>query len=74
MTQAIQLAAVRAQLKAVSDILDLDRQNLQLVRRERQAGTVPDSDVVTAESQLAADEALQPGIVQAFSPGLMPLS
>jgi NodT family efflux transporter outer membrane factor (OMF) lipoprotein len=66
-TQAIQLAAVRAQLKAVSDILDLDRQNLQLVRRERQAGTVPDSDVVTAESQLAADETLQPGLEQQLS-------
>jgi NodT family efflux transporter outer membrane factor (OMF) lipoprotein len=66
-TQAIQLAAVRAQLKAVSDILDLDRQNLQLVRKERQAGTVPDSDVVTAESQLAADETLQPGLEQQLS-------
>jgi NodT family efflux transporter outer membrane factor (OMF) lipoprotein len=66
-TQAIQLAAVRAQLKAISDILDLDRQNLQLVRRERQAGTVPDSDVVTAESQLAADETLQPGLEQQLS-------
>jgi NodT family efflux transporter outer membrane factor (OMF) lipoprotein len=67
MTQAIQLAAVRAQLKAVSDILDLDRQNLQLVRRERQAGTVPDSDVLTAESQLAADQTLQPGLEQQLS-------
>jgi NodT family efflux transporter outer membrane factor (OMF) lipoprotein len=66
-TQAIQLAVVRAQLKAVGDILDLDQQNLQLVRRERQAGTVPDSDVVTAESQLAADETLQPGLEQQLS-------
>ena len=66
-TQAIQLAVVRAQLKSVGDILDLDQQNLQLVRRERQAGTVPDSDVVTAESQLAADETLQPGLEQQLS-------
>jgi NodT family efflux transporter outer membrane factor (OMF) lipoprotein len=66
-TQAIQAAEVRAQLKALSDILDIDRQNLELVRKERQAGTVPDSDVVTAESQLAADETLQPGLDQQLS-------
>jgi len=66
-TQAIQVAAARAQLKAVSDILDIDRQNLDLVRKERQAGTVPDSDVVTAESQLAADETLRPGLDQQLS-------
>src|SRR6202041_1586670 len=36
-------------------------------RKEREAGTVPDSDVVTAESQLAADETLQPGLEQQLS-------
>jgi NodT family efflux transporter outer membrane factor (OMF) lipoprotein len=66
-TQAVQVAAVRAQLKAVGDILDIDRQNLDLVRKERTAGTVPDSDVITAESQLAADETLQPGLDQQLS-------
>jgi NodT family efflux transporter outer membrane factor (OMF) lipoprotein len=63
-TQAVQVATIRAQLKATDDILDTDRENLDLVRKERQAGTVPDSDVVTAESQLAADETLQPGLEQ----------
>ncbi len=66
-TQALQVAAVRAQQKAVAQILDLDRQNLALVRQERQAGTVPDSDVVTAEIQLAADETLEPGLDQQLS-------
>jgi NodT family efflux transporter outer membrane factor (OMF) lipoprotein len=66
-TQAIQVAAVRAQQQAVDDILDIDRQNLDLVRMEREAGTVPDSDVVTAESQLAADETLRPGLDQQLS-------
>jgi NodT family efflux transporter outer membrane factor (OMF) lipoprotein len=65
--QAIQLAAVSAQSKAVSDVLDIDRQTLELVRKERQVGTVPDSDVVVAESQLAADETLQPGLDQQLS-------
>jgi NodT family efflux transporter outer membrane factor (OMF) lipoprotein len=66
-TQAIQVAAIRAQQKAVSDTLDIDRQNLALVQTEHQAGTVPDNDVVTAESQLAADETLQPGLDQQLS-------
>jgi NodT family efflux transporter outer membrane factor (OMF) lipoprotein len=66
-TEAIQLAAVRAQLNTVGDILEIDRQNLDLVRKERQAGSVPDSDVVAAESQLAADETLKPGLDQELS-------
>jgi NodT family efflux transporter outer membrane factor (OMF) lipoprotein len=63
-SQAIQLAAIRAQLQAVRDILTIDRQNLDLVRRESTAGTVSDTDVVTAASQLAADETLWPGLDQ----------
>ncbi|HEY3799171.1 MAG TPA: efflux transporter outer membrane subunit [Caulobacteraceae bacterium] len=65
--QALQVASVRAQLKAVSDILDIDQQNLDLVQTERKAGTVPDSDVVRAESQLAADKTLRPGLDQQLS-------
>jgi len=60
-TQALQLAAIRAQLQAIHDILDLDQQNLDLVRKERRAGSVPDTDVVSAQSQLATDETLLPG-------------
>ncbi|HEY2662026.1 MAG TPA: efflux transporter outer membrane subunit [Caulobacteraceae bacterium] len=66
-TQAIQVAAIRAQLKAVHDILEIDRENLDLVRKERQAGAVADSDVVVAESQLAADQTLEPGLNQQLS-------
>lgn len=58
--QAIQLAAIRAQLQAIRDILDIDQQNLNLVRTERAGGTVADTDVVSAQSQLAADETLLP--------------
>jgi NodT family efflux transporter outer membrane factor (OMF) lipoprotein len=65
--QAVQIAASRAQLAAIDDILDIDRQNLDLVRKESQAGTVPDSDVVIAQSQLAADETLQPAPDQQLS-------
>jgi NodT family efflux transporter outer membrane factor (OMF) lipoprotein len=66
-SQAIQAAAARTQLKAVNDILDIDRQNVDLVRKARQQGSVPDSDVVVAESQLATDETLLPGIEQQLS-------
>jgi NodT family efflux transporter outer membrane factor (OMF) lipoprotein len=65
--QALQVAAVRAQLKAISDTIKIDQQNLTLVQTERRAGAVPDSDVVIAESQLAADETLLPGLDQQLS-------
>ncbi len=65
--QGIQLAASNAQLDAVRDILRIDQQNLHLVRQANRVGTVPGSDVVSAESQLAADQTLQPGIEQQLS-------
>jgi NodT family efflux transporter outer membrane factor (OMF) lipoprotein len=66
-SQALQLAAVRSQLKALNDILAIDRQNVELVRKQRLTGTVPDSDVIVAESQLATDETLKPGLEQQLS-------
>jgi len=60
-SQAIQVAAAGAQLKAIHDILDLDQQTLKLVRTEREAGSVPDTDVATAATQYATDETMLPG-------------
>jgi NodT family efflux transporter outer membrane factor (OMF) lipoprotein len=65
--EAIEIAALRAQSKAVEDILEIDSQNLNLVRKARLAGAVPDSDVITAETQLATDKTLQPAIDQQLS-------
>lgn len=65
--QAVQIAATRAQIKAVDDILGVDRQNLGLVDQQHSAGTVPDSDVIRARNQLAADETLKPGLDQQVS-------
>jgi NodT family efflux transporter outer membrane factor (OMF) lipoprotein len=65
--EAVDVATIRAQQKAVNDTLDIDRKNLTLVQRERQAGSVPDSDVVTAETQLATDETQLPGLDQQLS-------
>lgn len=65
--QAIQIGAIRAELQAVDDILKIDSANLDLVRKSRDAGVAPDSDVVIAESQLAADETLRPPLEQQLS-------
>ena len=65
--QAVLVAALRAQLKAIDDILRIDSQDLGLVRAERTAGAVPDSDVVIAQTQLANDQTLVPPLEQQIS-------
>jgi NodT family efflux transporter outer membrane factor (OMF) lipoprotein len=65
--EAIEIASLRAQSRAIGDILEIDRQNLDLVRKARLAGAVPDSDVITVETQLATDETLEPAIDQQLS-------
>jgi NodT family efflux transporter outer membrane factor (OMF) lipoprotein len=63
-TQAITAASAREQIRAVQDIIAVDRHNLELVHIERQAGKVADTDVLAAQSQLAADVALLPPLQQ----------
>lgn len=65
--QALLVAALRAQLKAINGILDIDRQNLNLVQVERAAGAAPDSDVVIAQTQLANDQTLVAPLEQQVS-------
>jgi NodT family efflux transporter outer membrane factor (OMF) lipoprotein len=60
-TEAIWLATLHTELQAIQDIIEIDRQNLGMVRTERRSGTVPDIDVASANSQLATDETLLPG-------------
>ena len=64
---AVEVAAIRAQIDALNQILDIDKQNVELVRKARDAGAVPDSDVIVAESQLASDRTLQPVLDQQMS-------
>jgi NodT family efflux transporter outer membrane factor (OMF) lipoprotein len=66
-TQAMQIAASRAQIAAVAELLAEDRNNLDLVRTAFTNGSVSRVDVLTAESQLAADEALLPPLRQQLS-------
>jgi NodT family efflux transporter outer membrane factor (OMF) lipoprotein len=65
--RVVEIAALRAQLSALDEILDGDRQTLSLVRRQRDVGTVSDRDVVAAEAQLTADEALRPPLEKGLS-------
>lgn len=64
---AIQLAETAAERQAIGAILQLDRDTLQLVQKAYEVGTVSESDVVSASSQLASDETLQPDIEQQLS-------
>jgi NodT family efflux transporter outer membrane factor (OMF) lipoprotein len=66
-SEAIEVAAVRAQQAALAEVLKLDGETLDLVRKERDVGEVPDSDVITAEGQLAADRTLEPALDQQLS-------
>ncbi len=63
-TQALQIAAVRAQIAAVAEILADDAKNLDLVRAAYRAGAVTQVDVLSAESQLANDRTLLPPLRQ----------
>ncbi len=62
--QALAIASVRAQISAVEDVLAADRNNLELVQIEFEAGKAARTDVLSAQSQLAADQALLPPLRQ----------
>jgi len=63
-TEALKIASARMQIAAVESLLGQDRENLRLVREAFAAGAVSRLDVVSAESQLAADTALAPPLRQ----------
>ncbi len=62
--RAIDSAAARAQLDAVQRLLDIDADDVALVRFALQAGTASRADLVAAQAQLAADRALLPPLRQ----------
>jgi len=65
--QALTIASLRAQISTVEAILQRDRENLRLVREAFAAGSVSQLDIVTAQSQLAADGTLLPPLRQDLS-------
>jgi NodT family efflux transporter outer membrane factor (OMF) lipoprotein len=65
--EAIASASAREQMRAVQDIVAVDQRNVELVEIERSAGKAARTDVLTAQSQLAADVALLPPLKQQLS-------
>jgi NodT family efflux transporter outer membrane factor (OMF) lipoprotein len=63
-TQAINIASAREQLKAVEEIIAVDERNLELVQIAAEAGRSARTDVLSAQSQLASDRALLPSLRQ----------
>jgi len=54
-TEVLIIASTRLQITTTEDLIASDRKNLALTQREFDVGIVPRSDVLTADSQLAAD-------------------
>ncbi|MGO8919407.1 MAG: efflux transporter outer membrane subunit [Stellaceae bacterium] len=65
--EAIDIASAREQIAAAKDIIAVDENNVELVRVEQEAGKAATTDVLSAQSQLAADRALLPPIEQQLS-------
>ncbi|MGH6988808.1 MAG: efflux transporter outer membrane subunit [Stellaceae bacterium] len=65
--EALTIASVKAQIAAANDIIANDERNLDLVRRELQAGEATSLDVETAESQLANGRTALPPLRQRLS-------
>lgn len=62
--QAIDAASAREQLQALEEVLDADRRSLALVELAVQAGRASRADLVSAQSQLAADQTLRVPLLQ----------
>src|SRR3984885_4396712 len=53
--EVLTIASTRLQIATTEELIGSDRKNLALTQREFDVGIVPKSDVLTADSQLAAD-------------------
>jgi len=63
-SEAVIIAATRGQIRAAAELLAEDGDNLSLVRTAFANGSVSRLDVLTAQSQLASDQALLPPLNQ----------
>jgi NodT family efflux transporter outer membrane factor (OMF) lipoprotein len=66
-SDALMIASLRAQIKAVTGIIDDDEHTLALVRQRAGVGLVGDADVARAEAQLAGDRMALPPLRQRLS-------
>jgi NodT family efflux transporter outer membrane factor (OMF) lipoprotein len=65
--QALSIAALRAQIAAVEQLLEEDRKNASLTQTAFDTGTVSRIDLLSAQSQLANDQTLLPPLRQQLS-------
>jgi NodT family efflux transporter outer membrane factor (OMF) lipoprotein len=65
--QALAVAAARAQIDALEEVLADDRRNVEMIQAANEAGSVSRLDVLTAQNQLASDETLLPSLKQQLS-------
>jgi NodT family efflux transporter outer membrane factor (OMF) lipoprotein len=65
--EALQIAALRAQIRVTHGIIDDDEHSLALIRGAREAGAVSDMDVLSAQSQADHDRTLLPPLQQELS-------
>jgi NodT family efflux transporter outer membrane factor (OMF) lipoprotein len=66
-TQSLTIASARLQIATTLELLADDQKNLDLTTRMFEAGAAARTDVLTAESQLATDEASLPTLRQQLS-------
>ena len=68
-SEAINIAGLRAQIAAVDELIEVDKKNLALVKAQVAAGAVAVSgpQLLSAESQLAHDRTLSPPLYQELS-------
>ena len=63
-SEAVIIAATRGEIRAAAELLSEDRNNVDLVQTAFVNGSVSKLDVLTAQSQLAGDQALLPPLSQ----------
>lgn len=65
-TDALQIASIRAQIDVIGEVVAADEKTLDLVRAAHASGVASEMDVTTAQSQLDHDRTLLPPLRQAL--------
>ncbi|MDE1173688.1 MAG: efflux transporter outer membrane subunit [Parvibaculaceae bacterium] len=61
---AFELAASQARINATNDLVQLENDQLKIVRAQENAGTITHADTLQAQAQLEATEATLPALIQ----------
>ncbi|HVY88899.1 MAG TPA: efflux transporter outer membrane subunit [Hyphomonadaceae bacterium] len=65
--QAVRIAAIRAEMESITEIVDADNRVIGMIQKAQQAGGSPRSDTSLGETQLAQDLALLPPLERQLS-------